>query len=235
MAKTPMSEEQRAELSRKMRAMHAAKRATLAPMDGTQIPNVPEEPVETIVTDWERTEAGPEVAIEDVPAEPPATASRYDVFLTSLSDETRELLDDAELRAVFAASEKKAKDERRTQLQKQAAEKALGMARADAGLVPKEQAEALALRERNSRKVRWRVSLPFVADTGGTADEGLKIDGRTYYHGMEVTTTYAEWLSCREMLYRLRQHEMDFEGRSRLHHLRRNISEFGIDSMMRAA
>lgn len=227
MARTPMSEEQRAELSRKMREMHAAKKAASVA--------APEEPVETIVTDWERTEAGPEVVVEDVPADPPTAASRYDVFLTSLSDETRELLDDAELRAVFAASEKKAKDERRAQLQKQAAEKALGMARTDAGLVPKEQAEALALRERNSRKVKWRVSLPFVADTGGTADEGLKIDGRTYYHGMEVTTTYAEWLSCREMLYRLRQHEMDFEGRGRLHHLRRNISEFGIDSMMRAA
>lgn len=227
MARTPMSEEQRAELSRKMRERHAAKKAASAA--------APDEPVETIVTDWERTEAGPEAVIEDVPAEAPATASRYDVFLTSLPDETRELLDDAELRAVFAASEKKAKDERRTQLQKQAAEKALGMARADAGLVPKEQAEALALRERNSRKVKWRVSLPFVADTGGTADEGLKIDGRTYYHGMDVTTTYAEWLSCREMLYRLRQHEMDFEGRGRLHHLRRNISEFGIDSMMRVA
>jgi hypothetical protein len=37
------------------------------------------------------------------------------------------------------------------------------------------------------------------------------------------------------MLYRLRQHEMDFEGRGRLHHLRRDISEHGINSMMRSA
>jgi hypothetical protein len=136
---------------------------------------------------------------------------------------------------VFLASEKKAADERKTQLQKQAAERALSMSRADAGLVPKEQAEAMALRERMNRKVKWQVSLPFVGDSGGTADEGLKIDGRVFYHGQEVTTTYAEWLSCREMLYRLRQHEMDFEGRGRLHHLRRDISEHGINSMMRSA
>jgi hypothetical protein len=233
-----MSEEKRAEHARKQRERWAAKKAaaeaTLAPFNPMQIPNVVEEvPVETIVTPWDREDAGPEM-VEDEPPPVAEPVSRYDVFLASLSDETRELLEDAELRAVFAASEKKAKDERRAQLQKQAAEKALSMARADAGLVPKEQAEVHALRERNSRKVKWQVNLPFVGDTGGTADEGLKIDGRTFYHGQEVTTTYAEWLSCREMLYRLRQHEMDFEGKGRLHHLRRNISEFGMDSMMRA-
>jgi hypothetical protein len=223
----PMSEEKRAEMSRKARERHAAKKAEEAAR--------PAEPIEAMVTNWDRAEAGPAM-VEEEPLAPPVVepASRYDVFLASLSDETRELLNDAELRAVFAASEKKAADERKAQLQKQAAEKALSMARADAGLVPKEQAEVHALRERNSRKVKWQVNLPFVGDTGGTADEGLKIDGRTFYHGQEVTTTYAEWLSCREMLYRLRQHEMDFEGKGRLHHLRRNISEFGMDSMMRA-
>lgn len=222
----PMSEEKRAELSRKMRARHAAKKAEEA---------VVAEVVETVVTDWDAEDRGPAVEVEDVPEPATAAQSRYDVFYASLSDETREMLSDAELRAVFMASEKKAAEERRAQLQKQAAEKALSIARADAGLVPREQAEALALRERNNRKVKWRVNLPFVGDTGGTADEGLKIDGRVYYHGQEVTTTYAEWLSCREMLYRLRQHEMDFEGRGRLHHLRRDIAEHGINSMMRAA
>jgi hypothetical protein len=222
----PMSEEKRAEMSRKARERHAAKKAEEAAR--------PAEPVETVVTAWDDAAALREMFEEEQPPPVVELASRYDVFLASLSDETRELLSDAELRAVFAASEKKAADERKAQLQKQAAEKALSMARADAGLVPKEQAEVHALRERNSRKVKWQVNLPFVGDTGGTADEGLKIDGRTFYHGQEVTTTYAEWLSCREMLYRLRQHEMDFEGKGRLHHLRRNISEFGMDSMMRA-
>jgi hypothetical protein len=222
----PMSEEKRAELSRKMRARHAAKKAEEA---------VVAEVVETVVTDWDAEDRGPAVEIEAEPVPVSEPTSRYDVFYASLSDETRELLSDAELRAVFLASEKKAADERKTQLQKQAAERALSMSRADAGLVPKEQAEAMALRERMNRKVKWQVSLPFVGDSGGTADEGLKIDGRVFYHGQEVTTTYAEWLSCREMLYRLRQHEMDFEGRGRLHHLRRDISEHGINSMMRSA
>jgi hypothetical protein len=224
----PMSEEQRAAHSRRMRERHAARKAEEAAK--------PAEPVVAVSTDWDAEERSPEIEIVTenyMPQLPPT--SLFEVFLASLTEETRSLLDDAELRAIFAASEKKAKDERRAQLQKQAADKAMSMARADAGLVPKEQAEAMALRERNNRMVKWKVILPFVADTGGIAAEGLVIDERTFYHGQEVTTTYATWLSCREMLYRNRQHEMDFEGRGRLHHLRRNISEFGIDSMMRPA
>lgn len=159
----------------------------------------------------------------------PVAATPFEVFLASLSEETRELLSEAELRAAFAAAEQQAKEERRTQLKKAATEKARHHARATAGLLPAEKLAQLALQEQMNRRVRWTVQMPFVSDTGGIADEGLLIDGRRLYHGQEVETTFGEWRSALSMIYNLRQHELDFEGKGRLHHLRRMVEARGYD------
>ena len=230
MARKPMSDEARAALSERMKEYQARKKAEATTITVTAVTEDAMEPAEVMPPLPDDDDGGLTAPVFEEPAEAaPLSLDPFEIFLGSLSQETRDMLDIEELREQFIEAQAKAKEERRAQLKKAAAEKARAHARATAGLVPKEQLEVLAWQEQMSRKVRWTPIMPFVADTGGIADEGLKIDGRTFYHGQEVETTYGEWLSAREMIWRLRQHELDFEGKGRLHHLRRMVNERGFD------
>jgi hypothetical protein len=151
----------------------------------------------------------------------PPSPSPYDLFLLSLDSETRGLLSDAELRAIFEAGEKKALDEKRQRLQKQAADRALHQARAGAGLLPKEAIAEAAWRARMEEKVTFTPHLPESCYMEHFACPCLVVNGKPYPDGVEVTTTRGEYMSFREQVWRAQQAEMDFEGRSRLHHLRR--------------
>jgi hypothetical protein len=231
------TDEQRAAIAERQRAHQArlkaereAGRAALAAAEPVADPS-PLEPAPVMPPMPEDDGGGMTQPVFDEEPETgaPVSLDPFEVFFGSLSQETRDLLSEDDLREAFAKANDQAREERRAQLRKAAAEKAKAHARASAGLVPKEQMEVLAWQDKMSRKVRWTPIMPFVSDTGGIADEGLLVDGRRYYHGQEVETTYGEWLSAREMIWRLRQHELDFEGKGRLHHLRRMVNERGFD------
>jgi hypothetical protein len=55
-------------------------------------------------------------------------------------------------------------------------------------------------------------------------DSGLRIDGKIFLHDRVHEVTRAQADSFREILYRARMHELDFEGRSRSHWLRRQAT-----------
>jgi hypothetical protein len=168
----------------------------------------------------------PEFEDDGPPLDVPADLTPWGVFLSSLSAETRELLDENELRGAFETAAREAREERRRQLKTAAAAKAKMQARQLAGLTTPEQRAQQELDERNSRLVQWKVQLPFVADTNGVAAEGLTIDGERLYHGQDVKTTWAKWRSCLSIIWNLRQHELDFKGESRLSSLRRmNVAQ----------
>ncbi len=192
--------------------------ATPAPEPEIEVmPPMPDETGESVMPVFED-----EAPLLDVPAD----LTPWGIFLASLSAETRDLLDENELRDAFAKAEAEAREERRRKLKTALAAKAKLHARKEAGLVTPAELAAQELAERNNRKVRWTVQLPFVADTNGVAAEGLNIDGRPLYHGQEVETSWAEWRSCLSIIWNLRQHELDFKGESRLSSLRRmNVAQ----------
>ena len=195
-----------AHADRKARLMAEAQEQVAAPVE-PQYEVVPG--VEVAPTVWTFAQA------ESSPPSP------YDLFLLSLDSETRGLLSDAELRAIFEASEKKALEEKRQRLQKQAADRALHQARAGAGLLPKEAIAEAAWRSRMEEKVTFTPHLPESCYMEHFACPCLVVNGKAYPDGVEVTTTRGEYMSFREQVWRAQQAEMDFEGRSRLHHLRR--------------
>lgn len=208
-----MTPEARAKAQETRRRNREARLASLeaqkAAIDSADIPGAPADPAmkyDPFTATW---------AKEDLPPSP------YDLFLLSLDSETRGLLSDAELRAIFEASEKKALDEKRQRLQKQAADRALHQARAGAGLLPKEAIAEAAWRSRMEEKVTFTPHLPESCYMEHFACPCLVVNGKAYPDGVEVTTTRGEYMSFREQVWRAQQAEMDFEGRSRLHHLRR--------------
>jgi|SRR6185436_8092245 len=170
---------------------------------------------------------------EAPPLDVPGDLTPWGIFLASLSAETRELVPEEELRASFEAVGKKARDARRQQLKAAAVAKAERQARHLAGLVTAEELSAEQLAERNNRRVRWTVQIPFMPETGGTLSDGLCIDGRTFYHGQEVETSWAEWRSCLSIIWNMRQHELDFKGESRLSSLRRMNAEGAVGVSVR--
>ena len=159
---------------------------------------------------------GPLPADEDDP---------YERFLSDLDLETRKLLTEEDgstpqLRAIFEAEVKKAKEARREVAKKQAAARASRHAKTDAGLISPEDAAAAAFQRMMNRKVKWTPRMQR-DDQGRILDAGIRIDGRLLYDGIEVTGTYGEYLSCREIEWRQRQAQMDFEGKSKLNEQRR--------------
>jgi hypothetical protein len=76
-----------------------------------------------------------------------------------------------------------------------------------------------------AKRVRVTPRLPFVSDTGGVVAQGVTIDGVTYMHGQEATMPLGRALDMRHILYSLQQNELDFEGKGRLHGLRRQQAE----------
>ena len=170
---------------------------------------------------------------EDEPRSEGASAP-YEIFLASLSDETRELLDEAELRDAFDAATREASAEKRKKLKAQAAVKAKDQARAVAGLLP---AEELAHREfvaKNLRKVRFTPILPFINDQRGLNTEGIVLDGKPFYHGMEAEMTYGQWRDMISIIWNNRQQELNFKGEGRLSSLRRDMNERGGVSFVRS-
>jgi len=245
MAKREWTPEERAAHAVKMRAIQAERRAKWATPQADVAPEpeppgaddgtYPEEPAPVMPPVESGAEYGltAPVPVEPAPANaaPAAEATAFDIYMASLSEETRELLSVEELRGAFDAAVKQADDERRKELRKAAAAKALHHAKAAAGLLPKEKVEQLAWQERMNQKVRFRVLLPFLAGINDSriGDEGLRIDGKLYQHGVEAEMTMGEYLSVREMIWRMGQHELDFKGEGRLSSLRRMLESRGFD------
>ena len=63
---------------------------------------------------------------------------------------------------------------------------------------------------------------PAVAQDGGDIVFHDFRDGIVYLHGMPATVTMAQYLSYRYMEWASKQAELEFEGRSRSHHLRQH-------------
>jgi hypothetical protein len=151
----------------------------------------------------------------------PEPQTPYDIYLASLPDDARELLTDAELRQAFEDAERDARDERRKRLRQQARDRAKAHAQEAHGLTTPEEAERRRFHENMNRKVRIKPQLPFVGETGGVEAPGITIDGVTYYHGQEYVVPMGRALDIRRSLYCMQQNELDFEGKGRLHGLRR--------------
>jgi len=168
----------------------------------------------------------PMVEHEEEPPDPgeiaePEPQTPYDIYLASLPDDARELLTDAELRQAFEDAERDAREERRKRLRQQARDRAKAHAQEAHGLTTPEEAERRRFHENMNRKVRIKPQLPFVGETGGVEAPGITIDGVTYYHGQEYVVPMGRALDIRRSLYCMQQNELDFEGKGRLHGLRR--------------
>jgi len=163
-------------------------------------------------------------------AEPPVVGmpDPFEAFLAAQDEETRSVLTDAELRIIYEVETKRAEEAKRTAAKKAAAVRAQRHAQAVAGLVPAEQMEELARKERLNRKVSWTVNMPEAGNTGQLIDEGLRVDGQLLYHGKTVTGTMAEWESQRHLMWSADQNELNFQGKGRLSKLRQAISSRGL-------
>ena len=156
------------------------------------------------------------------PADEPEVEAEDDFtrFLMAQDAETRELLTDIELRVIYEQETKRAADERKAAARKGALARAQRHARMVAGLIPAEAAAAAARLDRLNQKVTWTVNMPEAGNSGTLTDIGLRIEGNLYYHGQQVTTTLAVYESCREIMWRGHQAELDFQGKSKLSRLR---------------
>ena len=221
-------------------AARAARYAELAERDarwGRPVRQMPQaarqEGVETVSEQPEIEEAVEEMALtqdqglapEPEPVVEPTPTTPYEIFLSMLPPETREYLDDAELRRLHDESVHDAAEERRKQLRQQARDRAKETAREAAGLLTPEDVERKQVRERMAKRVRVTPTLPFVSDTGGVAAPSITIDGVAYQHGQPATMPLGRALDVRHILYCLQQNELDFEGKGRLHGLRRQQHE----------
>ena len=209
------TEAERKAMSERMKAKHAEKAA--APAEAVDPPAVEAEEI---------VEAMPLVEGEEAFAPEPEPAvlapmTPFDIYLSTLTDETRDLLTEDELRKAFEDGELEAREEKRKKLRQQARDRALAAARATEGLIPAEKIEQMATAEKMNKKVKVRIQLPFVSDSGGVSAAGVTLDGMTYYHDQEYVMPMGRALTIRDILYRLHQNELDFEGKGRLHGLRR--------------
>lgn len=161
----------------------------------------------------------PDPAAEPAPEEP---ATPFEVYVASLSDDTRELFTLDELQEEFEKAAIIAKAERRKQAKAAAAARALQHARAAEGLESPTEVANKALREKMTQMVRVKIQMPFMAgaDNGSVVDDGVTIDGTKYLHGQEYTMPMGRALDIRAMLFNLHQHELTFEGKGRLNGLR---------------
>jgi len=165
------------------------------------------------------------LAPEPEPVVEPGPQTPFDIYLSMLPPETRELIGMDELRQAFEDAGREAKEERRKQLRQQARDRAKETAREAAGLLTPEEAERKRVREHMAKRVKVTPSLPFVSDTGGVVAQGISIDGALYQHGQQATMPLGRALDIRHILYCLQQNELDFEGKGRLHGLRRQQHE----------
>mgnify|MGYP001572605824 CR=1 FL=1 len=204
-------------------------KASLAKASLAKASLAPQEPDEAPLVMPSLGIAAPPIVVEDGPESQlqtdPDPLDPFERFLADLDDETRELLTESDgstpqLRTIYEAEVKRAKDARREVAKKQAIARAARHAKVGAGLITPDDAAAVALRERMQRKVTWTPELP-TDPSGNLVDVGYRVDGRILFHGQPVTGTYGEWLSYREQAWRARSHEMDFEGKGLLNAQRR--------------
>lgn len=151
---------------------------------------------------------------EPEPVVEPEDNSPFALFIAALDDETKELVPESELRAIFDEQVAKAKAEKRAQKRKAAAQIAVTAAQMEAGLIPLATQEMMALQKRNGQQVRWRLELPPCGPNGEVPDIGLRIDGKIYLDNREHTLTLAQYESYREMVYRCSQMELAFQGQN---------------------
>ncbi len=203
-----MTKEQRSEIAKANLAKARKAKALLAAQAAEK--SKAEEPVvmPPLVTDDDFA-----AAVEEPPASGEQTP--FEVFLASLDAETRELVPEAELQAIFEAQQVKARAAKREKLKKAATEKALHAANVAAGLLPESATAHAEWRRRMDQMVTFTPDLPELGDIG------LRTDGEIFFHGVQRTVTMAQYLSFRETEWKNKQAELDFEGRSRMHHLRR--------------
>ncbi len=147
--------------------------------------------------------------------EEPEELDDFGRFLVSLDAETRELLNDDELRDIYEAQMAKAKAEKRAAAKKAVTDRALQHARVESGLMPAEAREAAEVRDRMAELVKFTVDLPELGDIG------LRIDQHIFLHGFTYTVPRAQYDSFREIVWRNQQSELEFEGKGRGHWLRR--------------
>lgn len=190
-------------LRKEVAAARKAAQAPVEPLDDLEDVSIPTTPQMQ-----DEPEATPAPPITGDPADP------YNIWLTVLEPDTRELFTEAELRELFEEQRAKAAAEKKTRRRKEISELALSTARSDLGLLPAQKLEAMRVAQLNAKKVSILVQLPPAQDDGGPADVGLRIDGGIIENGKRHYCTYAEAASIREMLYRHGQHELLFKGQN---------------------
>ncbi len=216
----PISEELKARMAegkRKAKAEREAAKAqepavstleTVSPAEAEEVAELAlDEPVDA--DSW----AEPEPAVSE-------PTSPFEVFVASLTEETREELSYSELREIFEQNERDAKAERRKALRATATAKAKDHARANAGVLTAAEVERKRVAEWNNKPVRVTVKMPFLSDSGGTVSDGITIDGVKYVHGWTGTLPRGKAIVLRDIIYQQQQGELTFEGKGRLHGMR---------------
>ena len=145
----------------------------------------------------------------------PATVDGFELFVAGLEAETREVMTEAELRAIYDAQLKTAMDERKAMRKKAATEQAAHAARMAAGLVSGDTIEAMETLRHNSRITSIAIELPPSGEQGEVCDIGLRIDGRIFLHGRRYDVTEGQAASMRENLYRIGDMEQTFKGQNK--------------------
>ena len=151
----------------------------------------------------------PEVPVAVLPETP------FERFMRLLDPETRELLDEDDLRAIFDEQQAKAHAEKKAAAKKAAAASALQHARIEAGIIAPASAADLEWERRMDEPVTFTVDLPDIGDIG------LRIDQKIYLHGVTYTVPRRMWDSMRSTMYQAQQAELLFEGKDKRHWLRR--------------
>jgi hypothetical protein len=207
--KRVLTEEQkqvmRDNLARAREAKQAAK-ATAAEDEGLNLPPQEIEMGEPVEIE---EEADDTAQAEDGPPSP------FSLFLASLDDETRELIPEAELAAMFRAQEVKEEQRRRAERLDRARARALETAQIAVGAIPGQVAAVMALQRQNAEMVTGTIELPPSGDQGEIPDIGLRIDQKVYLHGRRYPFTRAQWDSMREIMYRAGESELLFKGQNK--------------------
>lgn len=218
MAKLELTPEEQAIASERAAQASAERKARQAAPAPEPPVEAEAEPEPMQMTEYQRV-AEPEEFEEPVlPAPEPLTD--FDIFLSLLSEEARELLSDEELHAMFLAEIESVREEKRKVLRQQARDRARSQARAAAGLVGPGEAEAQSVREKMARRVKAKIEMPYIGD--GVAYSGVVIDGVMYAHNQTHTMPLGRALDIRHALYCMHQNDMDFAGKGRRDGLRQS-------------
>jgi hypothetical protein len=219
MAKIEWTAEMRAAASVAAKAREAARRAKAAAARTAAPEPVAMPPIRHEGVGAEQMPGGVEVLGSDSQLQTDEPHDDFARFLAAQDAETRKALSDVELRVIYEVEAKRAADEKRAALKKAVAVRAARHTRATAGLIPAETVAAQAVRDRQSQKVSWTVNMPEAGNSGTLIDEGVRINGRCYPHGSQMTGTLGEYESYREIEYRAHENERQFKGQSRMSRL----------------